>query len=108
MHEFGYFRVAEWRLLEWEKIYAPLNVAGELQKMKLWLDANPKRRKKGQNGYRRFVINWLNKEHAKVERQAIEARSYARIGAYETGQHATPERAQEVLEMIERQRKGLK
>jgi hypothetical protein len=70
--------------------------------MKQWLDANPRRRKKN---YNRFIINWLNKESARVERQAVEARSYARVGHYEgTGEHASPERVQEVLAMIERQR----
>jgi hypothetical protein len=102
MPDFEYFSIAEWRLMEWEQIYAPLNVHGELLKMKEWLTANPRRRKKN---YNRFIINWLNKEHAKIQRQAIEARSYARVGKYEQQHHATPERAQEVLEMIERQRK---
>jgi hypothetical protein len=39
--------------------------------MKLWLDANPRRRKKN---YQRFVINWLGKAHAKVLCAQIEAR----------------------------------
>lgn len=104
MIDLTYFQIAEWRLLEWEQLYSPLNVVGELQKMKQWLDANPRRRKKN---YNRFIINWLNKESARVERQAVEARSYSRVGTYQgTGQHATPKRAEEVLAMIERQRKA--
>jgi hypothetical protein len=78
MLEFGYFRVAEWKLIEWEKLYSPLDVQRELSKMREWLDANPRRRKKK---YERFVVNWLNKEHAKVQRQQVEARAYARTGA---------------------------
>jgi len=66
-----YFRIADWRLLEWERVYAPLNVAGELMKMKLWLDANPRRRKKN---YQRFVINWLGKAHASILCAQVEAR----------------------------------
>jgi len=58
-----FFHVAEWRLLEWEQTYAPLDVRNELLKMKMWLEANPRRRKKN---YARFVVNWLNKEAAKV------------------------------------------
>jgi len=72
-----YFKVQEWRLEEWEKVYAPLNVAGELTKMILWLDANPKRRKKK---YERFVINWLNKAHAQVVTAQVQARVQAKAG----------------------------
>ena len=101
MLDLTYFRVAEWKLLEWQQAYPSLNIEGELQRMKQWLDANPRRRKKN---YARFCVNWLNKESAKVESQAAQVRAYARVGRYETQHHATPERAQEVLEMIERQR----
>lgn len=78
MIELTYFAIHESRLAEWEQIYAPLNVLGELQKMKLWLDANPKRRKKA---YQRFVINWLNKEHAVIQRRQVEQRAYAQVGS---------------------------
>ena len=98
---YEYFIVPQWRLQEWEMAYPSLNIEGELLRMKAWLDSNPKRRKKN---YLRFVNGWLARENAKVERQAIEARSYARVGKYEQQHHATPERAQEVLNMIERQR----
>lgn len=66
-----YFTIADWLIDEWEKTYSPLNVAGELEKMVLWLDANPKRRKKN---YNRFVINWLNKAHAQVVSAEVSAR----------------------------------
>jgi len=66
-----YFRIAEWRLLEWEQAYAPLNVAGELLKMKQWLDANPRRRKKN---YNRFIVNWLSKAHAQIVSAQVSAR----------------------------------
>ena len=67
--------------MEWEKVYAPLNVAGELDKMKLWLDANPRRARK--KNFNRFVINWLNKAHASITVAAVNARCYARIGKYQ-------------------------
>ena len=63
MLELGYFAVAEWRLLEWEQTYYPLDVRNELLRMKAWLDANPRRRKKN---YNRFIVNWLSKESARV------------------------------------------
>lgn len=77
MIELHYFAVHEGRLAEWERIYNPLNVRGELDKMKLWLDANPRRRKKS---YQRFVINWLNKEHAIVQRRDVERKAMSSVG----------------------------
>ena len=73
-----HFHVAEWRILEWEKAYAPLNVRGELVKMNYWIDANPRRKKKN---YARFVVNWLNRAHAQVVTAATLARVHARDGA---------------------------
>lgn len=78
-----HFEVAAWRLAEWEITYAPLNVAGEIEKMQHWLTANPKRRKKN---YNRFVVNWLNKVHAQILVAQINARCQARAGAQTTKQ----------------------
>ena len=58
-----YFGMSHYWIEEWERIYAPLDVMRELEKMVQWLDANPKRHKKN---YYRFVINWLNSAHAKA------------------------------------------
>lgn len=69
--------MAEWRILEWEQAYSPLNVRQEIVKMHEWLEANPRRRKKN---YQRFVVNWLNKAHAKVVSDQVNARLYARVG----------------------------
>lgn len=77
MLELTFFRVHELQLAEWERVYVPLNVAAELEKMREWLTANPKRRKKN---YQRFVVGWLNREHAKVQRQMLEARLCAKVG----------------------------
>lgn len=73
-----YFDVHPLTIAEWERIYYPLNVTQELAKMVQWCDANPKRLKKKWN---RFVVNWLNAEHAKIQRQAIEARRHSVAGA---------------------------
>ena len=73
-----HFQVAEWRIMEWEQTYAPLNVRQELAKMQQWLTANPKRRKKN---YLRFATNWLGKAHAQVVNAQVSARLYARAGA---------------------------
>ena len=72
-----YFKVSEGRLQEWEQAYSPLNVSGELLHMVMWLDANPRRRKKN---YDRFVVNWLNKAYASVATAQVQARMQARVG----------------------------
>lgn len=76
-----YFNISEWKILEFEQAYSPLNVRQELEKMDQWLDANPRRRKKK---YQRFVVNWLGKAHAKVISDQVNARLYARAGVYDT------------------------
>jgi hypothetical protein len=41
-----------------------VNVVKELLKMELWLDLNPKRRKKD---YYRFIYNWLNSNVKRIQ-----------------------------------------
>ena len=76
-----FFAVHEMRLAEWSLAYYPLNIEGELLKMVAWLEANPRRRKKQ---YMRFCVGWLSREHAKIERQQVERRAAASIGANTT------------------------
>jgi hypothetical protein len=73
-----HFHIAEWRILEWEKHYYPLNVRQEIEHMQNWLEANPKRRKKN---YNRFVVNWLNRNYAQVATAQALTRIQARAGA---------------------------
>lgn len=73
-------KVADWLIKEWEETYHPLNVINEIEKMKLWLAANPKRAKK--KNWSRFVINWLNRAHAQVVVAQVQARLGSRVGAY--------------------------
>ena len=91
-----YFHVAEWRILEWEASYFPLNVRQEITKMYEWLEANPRRRKKN---YARFAINWLGKAHAQVVVAQAQARSYARVG--EVRREAV-DYSEEVADVLER------
>ena len=42
-----------------KETYSDLDVERELGKMRVWLDANPRHRYRN---YKRFVVNWLNKE----------------------------------------------
>jgi len=69
-----HFKIAEWRILELERDYAPLNVRQELVLMNNWLEANPRRRKKQ---YNRFVINWLNSVYAKIATAQVKSRMMA-------------------------------
>ena len=94
--ECKYFRVHECRLHEWEQIYHPLNVLGELQKMEQWLMANPTKARKKM--WMKFVINWLNKAHAQVTSAAVAARCHVESVLYdEHGQRyrVTVERTRE-------------
>ena len=74
-----HFKIAEWRILELERDYAPLNVRQELVLMNNWLEANPRRRKKQ---YNRFVINWLNRVYAQIATAQVKSRMMAqtRVG----------------------------
>ena len=74
-----YFDIGGLQLATWACEYQPLNIHGELDKMKNWLDANPRRRKKN---YRRVIIGWLNKAHAQVVVAQVKQReAYRDAGA---------------------------
>lgn len=51
-----------------QETYPELDVGLELKRMRVWLDANPRRRYKN---YKRFIVNWLNKEIRHVRRSAL-------------------------------------
>jgi hypothetical protein len=44
----------------WQGMYPGLDVFGECQRARAWLDANPERRKTA-SGMPRFLVNWLNR-----------------------------------------------
>jgi hypothetical protein len=75
-----YFHIGGLQLASWLAIYSDMDVHKELEKMVLWLDANPKKRKKD---YRKFCINWLNRTAQRIlERQYLD-RMYAQVGTKE-------------------------
>lgn len=49
-------------LTELEQTYPAMDVLGEIQRSRLWLDANPEKRKTF-DGMRRFVTGWLSRAH---------------------------------------------
>ncbi len=65
-------------LKELEATYPELELAREIKRMRIWLDANPRHRYKN---YKRFIVNWLNKEIRYVGRNRPEiGKKYANLG----------------------------
>uniref|UniRef100_A0A6M3IMX1 Uncharacterized protein n=1 Tax=viral metagenome TaxID=1070528 RepID=A0A6M3IMX1_9ZZZZ len=64
--ECEYFFVPMEYYLRLKDIYPQVDVERELNNMYMWLDANPRKRKKN---YKRFIVNWLN--HARGNPQPI-------------------------------------
>lgn len=78
----------------WERTYKGVNVRGELEKMREWLEANPKRRKS--NTYA-FVVNWLNKASESPKAQVSGHTAYReRVQAEHHAEMAKPVAAKEV------------
>lgn len=50
--------ISEEQMLRWEKAYPKLDVDGELTRMELWYEDNPKKRKRNPH---RFITGWLSR-----------------------------------------------
>jgi hypothetical protein len=72
-----FFSVSDDDLRLYENAYPGVPIEVELQKMKVWLWANPHRRKKQ---IRRFICNWLAKCHGRLLEAQVsaETREYVR------------------------------
>ncbi len=71
----GSHRVHSWEIEAWQQseAWGKLNVRGELEKMRAWLETHPKQLKQNT---RRFVINWMNRRstlNAGVDTSASQA-----------------------------------
>ncbi|GEM_PF-2637555 len=65
-------------LKELQATYPELDLEREIQRMRIWLDANPRHRYRN---YKRFIVNWLNKETRYVRRNRPEVvKKYANLG----------------------------
>jgi len=53
---------------ELQDTYPELDLNREIKRMRVWLDANPRHRYRN---YKRFIVNWLNKEIRYVRRSAL-------------------------------------
>lgn len=61
------YQITEDKVKEWQQVYQALDVKNELEKMKCWLNANPKNRKT-RKGVERFIVAWLNRSQDKAPR----------------------------------------
>ena len=58
--------ISELMILRLEAEYPGFDVRQQVRMMKLWWGANPRKRKKTQQGTYKFVIHWLNSNYAKA------------------------------------------
>ena len=61
------YQISEDKVKEWQQVYQAIDVKNELDKMKCWLNANPKNRKT-RKGVERFIVAWLNRSQDKAPR----------------------------------------
>ena len=61
------YQISEDKVKEWQQVYQAIDVKNELEKMKCWLNANPKNRKT-RKGVERFIVAWLNRSQDKAPR----------------------------------------
>ena len=68
------YQISEDKVKEWQQVYQAIDVKNELEKMRCWLNANPKNRKT-RKGIERFIVAWLNRSQDKapkvVHQQAV-------------------------------------
>ena len=53
--------VLECDVQSWADAFPKVDIVGELKKMKVWLNANPTKRKT-KRGINAFIVNWLGRE----------------------------------------------
>lgn len=61
------YQISEDKVKEWQQVYQAIDVKNELEKMRCWLNANPKNRKT-KKGIERFIVAWLNRSQDKAPR----------------------------------------
>jgi hypothetical protein len=61
------YQISEDKVKEWQQVYQAIDVKNELEKMRCWLNANPKNRKT-RKGVERFIVAWLNRSQDKAPR----------------------------------------
>ena len=61
------YAISEEKVDQWQQVYQAIDVKNELEKMKCWLNANPKNRKT-RKGIERFIVAWLSRSQDKAPR----------------------------------------
>jgi hypothetical protein len=63
MFKGNFFTASDAQIKKWGEAFPGVPIRVELQKMTVWLWANPHKRYKN---YKRFIVNWLTKRHQEL------------------------------------------
>jgi|GEM_PF-4877675 len=58
--------ISEEDIRKWSEAFPGVDVKLQIKRMEVWLEANPKKRKKN---YKKFIVNWLGREHLENKSQ---------------------------------------
>lgn len=89
------YQISEDKVKEWQQVYQAIDVKNELEKMKCWLNANPKNRKT-RKGVERFIVAWLNRSQDKAPR-VITTEQIDEVKISETNQVSSQEINEDIL-----------
>ena len=94
------FVITEKQFQEWQRLVPDVNVRSELNRMKLWLENNPEKRKSA-SSMKRFITNWLSKEQKEAERFKSKANAEGLPNWYKDTEQTepTPELLKEIKEI---------
>ncbi len=92
------YQISEDKVKEWQQVYQALDVKNELEKMKCWLNANPKNRKT-RKGVERFIVAWLNRSQDKAPR-IITSKPINDIQDRETAQDSIQEVDEDIVNQL--------
>ena len=92
------YQISEDKVKEWQQVYQALDVKNELEKMKCWLNANPKNRKT-RKGVERFIVAWLNRSQDKAPR-VVTSKHINEIQNSETVQDSLQEVDEDIVNQL--------
>lgn len=92
------YQISEDKVKEWQQVYQAIDVKNELEKMKCWLNANPKNRKT-RKGVERFIVAWLNRSQDKAPR-IITSKPINEIKDSETVQDSIQEVDEDIVNQL--------
>ena len=92
------YQISEDKVKEWQQVYQAIDVKNELEKMKCWLNANPKNRKT-RKGVERFIVAWLNRSQDKAPR-IITAKPINEIKDSATAQDSLQEVDEDIVNQL--------